>query len=146
MNRTAEDANRRQFERRVATCVHFNGIMNNCCKADINYQQHTGGEAIGFTSKLPCLPHERSEAVVPCDLFQARGREAIEAEDKESKERLARTMVARAAIVEATNGEVGVEGDIECPYCCGKLRYSVASLNGHIWGQCSTEGCVRWME
>jgi len=145
VNKEAEDANRRQFERRVATCVHFNGIMNNCCRANIDYQQHTGGLVFGFASKLPCIPSD-SEDVVPCDLFQARGREFVEAQDRENKESLSRMTVARTAIVEATDGERGVEGEIDCPSCDGKLRYTVAGLNGHIWGQCSTEGCARWME
>lgn len=41
----------------------------------------------------------------------------------------------------------GGRGSVKCP-CCegGTLRYSVAGLNGHIWGACSTEGCVRWMQ
>lgn len=40
----------------------------------------------------------------------------------------------------------GGSGEIECPVCKGKLRYSVASINGHMWGSCSTEGCARWMQ
>lgn len=37
-------------------------------------------------------------------------------------------------------------GEIDCPSCGGKLRYSVAAVNGHMWGACSTPECVRWME
>lgn len=40
----------------------------------------------------------------------------------------------------------GGQGQIECPICKTSLRYSVASVNGHIWGSCSGEGCVRWMQ
>ena len=40
----------------------------------------------------------------------------------------------------------GGTGEIECPVCKGRLRYSVASLNGHIWGACSNPECVRWMQ
>ncbi len=28
----------------------------------------------------------------------------------------------------------------------GTLHYSVAGYNGHLWGQCTTVGCARWME
>lgn len=37
-------------------------------------------------------------------------------------------------------------GEIECPACKGRLKYSVAGYNGHLWGACATEGCLRWME
>lgn len=41
----------------------------------------------------------------------------------------------------------GGNGELPCPACkTGTIRYSVASLNGHIWGACSTKDCVRWME
>lgn len=41
----------------------------------------------------------------------------------------------------------GGAGVIDCPVCQdGKLSYSVASYNGHMWGKCSTKGCVAWME
>lgn len=40
----------------------------------------------------------------------------------------------------------GGNGQIECPICKGTLRYSVASLNGHIWGKCDNSECVRWMQ
>ena len=38
-------------------------------------------------------------------------------------------------------------GAMACPVCnAGTLRYSRASCNGHVHAQCSTEGCVAWME
>lgn len=54
---------------------------------------------------------------------------------------------ARKAIVDHTKGRRGVCGEISCPICStGKLRFSVAKSNGHIWAACSTKSCVRWME
>lgn len=38
------------------------------------------------------------------------------------------------------------QGSVECPICKGSIRYRVAAVNGHMWGACSSEGCVRWME
>jgi DNA-binding XRE family transcriptional regulator len=38
------------------------------------------------------------------------------------------------------------QGSIECPVCKGTLRYSVAGINGHLWGVCSNKDCVRWMQ
>ena len=147
MNKSAEDANRRQFERRIATCVHFNGTVNDCCKANVNYRKHCAGPDFGWSLRLPCLPpDERSTSIESCDLFQATGREAVESESRERDRYTARVRVARTAIIEATEGRRGTEGEIDCPSCDGKLRYSIAGCNGHIWGQCSTEGCARWME
>ena len=41
----------------------------------------------------------------------------------------------------------GGQGMLPCPCCAGgKISYSVAGVNGYIWGQCSTPKCVRWME
>ena len=39
------------------------------------------------------------------------------------------------------------QGIISCPVCqTGKVAFSRASSNGHVWARCTTEGCVRWME
>lgn len=36
---------------------------------------------------------------------------------------------------------------IDCPTGCGgKLHLSQAAYNGHVWGKCTTAGCVSWME
>jgi hypothetical protein len=41
----------------------------------------------------------------------------------------------------------GGRGCITCPVCeKGQLHYSVASYNGHMWGKCSTDDCVAWMQ
>lgn len=38
-------------------------------------------------------------------------------------------------------------GEIPCPACgTGTLRYTVAAVNGHMWGACTTAECARWME
>lgn len=41
----------------------------------------------------------------------------------------------------------GGSGTMPCPHCkTGTLHFRVASINGHVHGQCETEGCLRWME
>lgn len=41
----------------------------------------------------------------------------------------------------------GGRSSLPCPICeKGELRYSVSGYNGHIHAQCSTEGCVQWMQ
>lgn len=42
--------------------------------------------------------------------------------------------------------KIDVVGEIECPYCGGKIRYGMAnSYNGHIHAFCENK-CVGWME
>ena len=47
---------------------------------------------------------------------------------------------------EDSGGKRGASGAVKCPVCGGKLNYSVAALNGHLWGKCETGGCLHWME
>jgi hypothetical protein len=40
----------------------------------------------------------------------------------------------------------GGTGKCDCPVCqCGSLAYRVHG-NGHVWGKCTTPGCVQWMQ
>ena len=40
-----------------------------------------------------------------------------------------------------------IQGQEPCPACgTGMLSWSHSAFNGHVWGECSTEGCVSWME
>ena len=40
----------------------------------------------------------------------------------------------------------GGRGEITCPACNQPLRYSVADVNGHMHGCCTTEDCIRWIQ
>ena len=55
---------------------------------------------------------------------------------------------AREAIMAHTRGKRGVGGTIDCPICGkpGALSFTVAKVNGHVWAQCKSDGCVAWME
>ncbi|UIY45587.1 hypothetical protein [Methylobacterium radiotolerans] len=37
-------------------------------------------------------------------------------------------------------------GTVECPTCKGRLSWRRDSHNGHLHGQCETDGCRRWMQ
>lgn len=55
----------------------------------------------------------------------------------------------RSAVLEALRAiraEPGDEGAIECPECAGRLRWTRDPSNGHVWGQCATDDCLRWMQ
>ncbi len=141
------DFNQRQRERRAKTCEHFNGIVNAACKLGIDYRKLGDDSRPGMALRLPCMPSREPHEQAECEHFCARGMEKVLAESAESNRRFKQTSIARAAIVKATDGMRGLQGVIECP-CCpdGRLSYSIAGSNGHIWGTCSTEHCVRWME
>lgn len=67
-------------------------------------------------------------------------------EDEEIKRRFQSTSIAIALINEKHPGKVDAQGSIECPECKGKLNYTKNSYNGHVWGHCETEECLRWMQ
>ena len=46
----------------------------------------------------------------------------------------------------AINAESGDSGTIECPVCKGRLTWARDRYNGHLHGQCETDGCLRWMQ
>ncbi len=76
----------------------------------------------------------------------------VKVEDKDVSEGLRRLRMAVPAVVEDAKRKGlkkgnGGTGEVDCPVCqTGRLCYSVASMNGHIWGTCTTPGCVRWMQ
>jgi hypothetical protein len=142
MSESAEEANARNRARRGATCRHFNGLQHDTCKAGIPYESVKAGPGC-----WPCLPpfNDGQECSAVCASKTLPTPEELDERDREVGESLVRLMKARGAIVDATGGQRRTSGEITCPNCGGKLRYTVAS-NGHIWGACSTEGCARWME
>lgn len=46
----------------------------------------------------------------------------------------------------AISAQDGDSGTIECPVCKGRLAWARDSHNGHLHGQCETDGCLRWMQ
>ncbi len=68
-------------------------------------------------------------------------------QEEQFKTGFARIQKARDAIVQKTNGQRGISGEMGCPACGrGRLQYSVAGVNGHISARCSTDECVSFME
>lgn len=130
-----------QIRRYLSTCRHFNGIQHDACEVGILYATVRDESERPF--RYPCI---RPDCAVKCDRASYYTREEAEAREAEIAQILQRLIVARDAIIKATDGKRGLRGSLPCP-CCdgGTLNYTVAS-NGHIWGACSTESCVRWTE
>jgi hypothetical protein len=39
----------------------------------------------------------------------------------------------------------GAEGEIVCPECAGRLRWTRDEGNGHVWDRCETDDCLAWV-
>lgn len=136
-------------------CRHFNGTIHETCQAGVNYRALVGGPDLGWGLRLPCglrLPAGKVGDPVACE------QRAIYTEDELSQraDDSIRRMDALGVAVKACRTDAaehglkrgrGGAGSITCPCCTtGTLRYTVAGLNGHLWGACSTTDCVRWMQ
>lgn len=132
-----------------AWCKHYSGMNGKTeCDAGVTFATlpHYGtGE---FFPTCPCFgPRGGCErAVYPTP-------EELASAEKEMEKRFAAIGKARAAIVAHLGGpwkkgDSVAYGKIDCP-ACGQalaLTFSRSGYNGHIHAQCSTDGCVAWME
>lgn len=132
----------RFVEQETRKCRHFTGITNEGCKVGVCYRDVRDDSVRPF--RWPCINPEVADR---CDERDPYTREEAKEHYERIERRIEDVSVAHAAILEATQGEVGISGEITCPVCqTGALRYSIASVNGHVHAQCSTDDCVRWME
>lgn len=142
-------------------CKHFNGIQNNQCRAGVAY-----------TRPLPCTEYiertadgatflragEEAATVTyveafadapPCPCREVPTEEEVQASRREAEDQLSKTLTAIKVAGEwrvRPKPSVDRYGTVECPICKGKLHLSQSSCNGHVHGQCETEGCVSWRE
>ena len=131
------ESKRRNFERRLRTCR----VQHGKCEAGVEYATVRDESVKPF--RWPCLDPEATN----CHLRSPYTAEEAEQIQRDQDASLQRVFKARDAIVEATGGKRGIRGVIDCPNCeGGKLSYTVAGSNGHIWAACSTKGCASWME
>lgn len=128
-------------------CVHFNGMMNKTCDAGVVYATVKNEAVKGFAGH-PCF---REGEAVPCEKRHYPTPEEIAASVAESEASSKRLMLGLRAASESAKAKGfkkgnGGAGKVECPVCkTGEIHYTVAGCNGHLWGRCSTEGCVSWM-
>jgi hypothetical protein len=137
--------------KKAGKCVHYNGSINECCKAGVNYKTLAGPEP-AYARRLPCDTRYADNPVV-CEKRQEPTAEEVAADEAWVQKRFEGIGKARAAIVAHLGGPwkrgtPGAGGVIDCPVCSGKqtLRFSRAGYNGHIHAACNTAACVRWME
>lgn len=142
------------------TCKHFNGNVNECCRAGVNYNSvTTDPDEAGAWLRRPC--HSKQMFENPntiqiedfnrrgkCDKFELPTAEEIAVEEKFFEEMFARTMKCEPVIQKMKKEWYGKDHNetVRCPICDGNLMLSHAGINGHVWGKCETENCVSWME
>jgi hypothetical protein len=137
---SVQDFKERQRAKRLATCKHFTGIMNEACAVGVAYRPLRDTSKPGL-AKWPCMG---TDCVNVCDKKELNTAEEVDAEEREFQERLSHFVPAREAII--ATGKAG--GTIDCPRCnlVDGLYFTVSSYNGHVHAACRTMGCLSWME
>lgn len=130
-------------------CKHRTSLMDECCKAGVNYKELAGVEP-GMIKRLPCFfyPGKIQSEVVECPMRQLITIEELKKEDEAVEKRMQEFMICIPLIDEIKKKYKGrnVRGCVDCPVCGGKLNFSHAAINGHVHGKCETENCISWME
>lgn len=99
-------------------CRHFNGIVNDSCRAGVNYRQLVGGDDDGWAARLPCFVDENS--AVSCSELSLR----TEAEArKEVEEKDARVQVFLKQLADGI-----------CPHC--KTEVKQRQVGHCVYGTC----------
>lgn len=127
-------------------CIHFNGTLNKVCKAGVNYntfRQQWDSTCCGF----PCL--KDSKTPLSCGQREWPSEEYIQARLDEIEEATLRHMKAGSLVAEFREKNKGKDAQesFPCPACeKGTLNLSISAYNGHVWGKCTTDNCLAWME
>jgi hypothetical protein len=150
---------------RTVWCKHFRSMgMHDTCELGIKYADvrkdhepiayQNNGRGTVYTSvrSLPCIATSNLGGAT-CDKCELPTAEEQEADEREIRELMGRTVKARAAIVASLGGPwrrgmKGSAGEIDCPVCgaAKSLRFTRSGYNGHIHAACKTDNCVSWME
>lgn len=133
-------------------CVHYAGMFDSDmdeiygCHAGVVYRDILGTKPLAC---LPCTPQRENKSKYPhtsCDKCKFPADDAIEAFEKWSEAHTLILMYAALLCRLDAGKRTGIRGEIECPECDGRLRYTVSGSNGHLWGSCQTEGCLAWLQ
>jgi len=140
MPKTKAEHREERIRATMGRCAHFTGIQNDTCAAGVRYDE------VKKDRRVPCLQWDNT-AGATCEKSQWPTREDAEREEEQSSAAMKRVLTALAAVLAKHGKARGLADSMPCPNNCGgTLRYSIASYNGHVHGQCSTEGCASWMQ
>ena len=136
------------------TCKHYNGAVNQACKAGVEYRTAAGGET-GFLRRLPCWLNNRwsqdGDVIAQCNHRQFPSGEEIELRILQTERSFQNNNRAKEAIIDFLDqhdlSHPGSQGSMPCPICNdGTLGWSIAASNGHWHVHCTTPGCASWIE
>ena len=125
-------------------CRHFKGRDE--CGLGIDIRRLVGGPDWGWGLRRPCggSVGKDEAACEKLDRLTARETEAIDAEVRAHDGMLVGHMDFFAGLKE--KGPYDVNLTTQCPECGGKVEYSIASYNTHLWFRCRTKNCLAFIE
>lgn len=131
---------------KTGVCKHFRGIQHDTCRAGLNARDITGGEAFGWTKRMPCFATNNATAL--CEKYEEPTTEELAKQEAEWERVFARMAKVRPIISELKSiyKDQSWAGTRECPICSGTLHLAISASNGHVHGRCETDGCLAWME
>ena len=137
-------------------CVHYapepGKIGCDSCTLKLGSLQRMGAaRTIGEPNMTPCIGgHKTPNVLTLCPNWE---RGSVESAEKyadsvqDSMERMALVLpIVNKWRTWTKKNQVGKIEIIECPKCKGKLHLRQSPYNGHVRGQCETQGCVAWIE
>jgi len=136
----------------VNKCRHYNGCIHKECDAGVVYDEVKEEPSPGKPMRLPCFIEGMFAGPdLPCASRSIPTEEealAIAAERCDKAYRNAEAVGKAKEDARAKGFKRGNSGrgEVPCIICSGKIRYTVAGLNGHMHAHCTTKGCVSWME
>lgn len=151
-------------EQHASWCVHYQrdpskmfGKGEERCKAGVSYDELAKVADLGRTGcalRLPCIKRHhdpaarRGQPLMECEALQWPTAEECAEEEEQAEQAIARLMTAAPVIAEVKQLHKGEnwQGTRDCPVCGGALTLRHSAYNGHVHGQCSTAGCLSWME
>lgn len=107
-------------------CKHFNGIMNDSCKAGVCYKDIRGTDK---PFRFPCLDRESTL----CSKAEFLSPEEVKKEIDEIVESSTKAVNSLIKIKSQNKNK----GSVQCD-CGGKITYSFAPTNQHVWAKCDT--------
>lgn len=108
----------------------------------------------GIFQRICCTDgnkHTEAEQLARCPKWLRNTREMGEKRADDLTASMARMRMASEVVGKwrtwTKKNRVAKQEAIDCPTKCGgKLHLSQAAYNGHVWGKCTSEGCLSWME
>lgn len=125
---------------RKGACIHYTGILNTRCRADVTYTELAGGDEPGWGLRLPCLSWNKS--TLTCDRRQEPTEEQVKS-FLEEFERHTGYVTQALRLIESQKGD---SGKVACPRCGNTIHWSRSPRNKHLHLRCSTPKCVSMMQ